>query len=722
MNDFKYLIILFISLNCFFSTEVAAQGSIFTNLKNPVDIAQNYYDDKKFEQAIPYFHQAIDENKNVPDLIKLQLGECYYRSNKPSKAAKWLGEGLKSGGLDQPRFFLYYAEVLSSQGKYTEAGTFYTLYRKNTNEVSRPKNKLEGIYQLNTFFEDTAYLSVEEIFVSENSNIFSPYIYNDQLYGVSNKTGHPAFKGSVSDYDLFKFDFFNNETIKTELPSPINSNSHEGPLTFFDDGKKIIFTRTVTTKVKPQGVLQLFYSELIHEKKNKWSNPEPLSFNNDSYSCGHPAISEDGKTLIFASDKPGGEGGMDLYITFDRNGEWSVPVNMGDEVNTEGHELFPLLDDQTLYFSGNGHGGLGGMDIYRSIVHNTQVVKVENMGAPINSPNDDFGISFKEGQRSGYFSSNRPTKSGNSDKVFRFHKSLVPSPHLSGIIMDFDNNLKVRGAEILLMNESGEILEQFFGGRNAQFRFELERNRNYKLMARRKGFASEETVVNTSDLFVDNQLIKLPLVLESLLLQGVIRDKENSGFIEGAKVILVDETNGHFYEYTTGDDGMYDFIMEEGSDYSLFVTKEGFFEKTLDIESFGLNYGLISYTVDMNPVISGEKLLFDDIMFDEGSATLTEDAKTELNNIAKVLNAQKFYKIKFYVHTDSRGDAVENMKLTQKRARGIKNYLVLKDIDQDRIQAFGLGESEPINKCVDGVDCTEPEYMMNIRVEAELTY
>ncbi|NMM49176.1 OmpA family protein [Marinigracilibium pacificum] len=700
---------------------IYAQGSIFTNLKNPVDIAQRYYDNQQYDQAIPYFHQGIEENKNIPDIIKLQLGECYFRTNNQKQAAKWLSEGLKSGGLEQPKFFLFYAEVLSSQGKYTEAGTFYTLYRKNTNEENRPKNKLEGIYQLNTFFEDTAFLTVNEIVTPEKSDIFSPYIYKNQLYAVGTKSGHPGFKGGA-DYDLFKVDIFNNDFVKTELPAPLNTKDHEGPMALYNQGTKVIFTRTVSTKEKPQGVLQLFSSELISESKEKWSTPKALSFNNGSYSCGHPAISEDGQTLIFASDKPGGKGGMDLYISINRNGEWSVPVNMGDEVNTEGHELFPLIIDQTLYFTGNGHGGLGGMDIYRAIVHNTQVVKVENMGAPINSPNDDFGISIYEDGRKGYFSSNRPTESGNGDKIFGFKKTLVPSPHLSGIIMDFDNNLKVRGAEVVLMNEAGEVIEQFFGGRNAQFRFELERNQTYRLVARRKGFASEERVINTSDLFVDNHLIKLPLVLESLLLQGVIRDKKNSGLIDDAKVILVDETNGHYYEYTTGDDGMYDFILEDGADYSLFVTKEGFFEKTLDIETFGLNYGLISYTVDMNPIVSNEKLLFDDIIFEDGTSDLTESAITELNNIAKILNLQKFYKIKFFVHTDSRGDATTNMQLSQERARKIKNHLVSKGIEKDRIEAKGLGETEPVNQCVDGVECTEPEYMMNIRVEALLNY
>ena len=153
------------------------------------------------------------------------------------------------------------------------------------------------------------------------------------------------------------------------------------------------------------------------EQNGKWSNVIPFQYNSAEFSVGHPAISEDGSTLYFVSDMPGGFGGTDIYVTRKHALGWSTPENLGPEINTEGNEMFPFLqENRTLYFASNGHTGLGGLDIFMYDLKNLQVT---NVGVPINSSKDDFGLIVSENGKQGFFSSNRDDING-SDNIYQF--------------------------------------------------------------------------------------------------------------------------------------------------------------------------------------------------------------------------------------------------------------------------------------------------------------
>lgn len=190
---------------------------------------------------------------------------------------------------------------------------------------------------------------------------------------------------------------------------------HEGPAVFFDQDRKVIFTRSNGRK-SPDDTRNL--QLMIAEKKpsGKWSTPKKL-FANPGYSTAHPATYDQGTVLYFSSDRPGGYGGSDIYRSRFANGSWSQPENLGPAVNTAGNELFPTLDSEgILYFASNGHGGLGGLDIFR--FKTTETGELVNLGYPINSSADDFGIIFSQDQMEGYFSSRRT----GADRIFRFEK------------------------------------------------------------------------------------------------------------------------------------------------------------------------------------------------------------------------------------------------------------------------------------------------------------
>jgi tetratricopeptide (TPR) repeat protein len=205
----------------------------------------------------------------------------------------------------------------------------------------------------------------------------------------------------------------------------INSRYHEGPATFSRDGLTIIFTRNNTSggraKQSAEGVTKLkLYT--ARQQNGTWSDVAELPFNSDEYSVGHPSLSRDEQLLYFASDMPGGFGGTDLYVSRYQNGRWGRPVNLGEDINTKGNELFPFVDNAgNLYFSTNGRKGLGELDIYyatlTTLATGLIVQSVEHLDAPINSPKDDFGLITDADRRGGFFSSNR--REGNDD-IYRF--------------------------------------------------------------------------------------------------------------------------------------------------------------------------------------------------------------------------------------------------------------------------------------------------------------
>ncbi|MBK6977559.1 MAG: PD40 domain-containing protein [Cytophagaceae bacterium] len=210
----------------------------------------------------------------------------------------------------------------------------------------------------------------------------------------------------------------------------LNSKYHEGPCTFFDNAQKIIFTRNGNSGgggifgQKKEGIsrLKLYSAE---KKSNDWGNIKELAFNSDDYSCGHPSVDKTDKILYFVSDMPGGYGGTDLYMSKFINGTWSKPENLGGKVNTVGNEMFPFIaPDGQLYFSSDGHPGLGDLDIFvaKTDPSNGKVLgKARNVGAPLNSQNDDFGIITDSNRNFGYFSSNRK-RGGSDDDIYKFNR------------------------------------------------------------------------------------------------------------------------------------------------------------------------------------------------------------------------------------------------------------------------------------------------------------
>lgn len=315
---------------------------------------------------------------------------------------------------------------------------------------------------------------------------FSPIFYNNAMIITSDREfdlvnyGESRWKKHAL-LNLFKVDFkvFNNDSIVYEEPElfepKFRSSSHTGPIAIHPNGKVAVFTqvnyKTDTKKKVKKHKPKLYVSEY---ENGKWSKPEVLPFIDAEFAFGHPSFDESGNTLIFSSDQKDGFGGDDLYVVSFTNGEWGSPKNLGSKINSKNDEVFPHLYNGKLYFASDRSGGLGGLDIYVSeLVQEETFSEPKNVGEPLNSRKDDFGIYFRSDNQ-GYFSSNRDGGEG-ADDIYRYNvieKLIVESDFVAGKFQyrNLDGS-GANGLDVMLLDEDGNLVYKTQTNEEGEFLF-----------------------------------------------------------------------------------------------------------------------------------------------------------------------------------------------------------------------------------------------------------
>ncbi len=540
----------------------------------------------------------------------------------------------------------------------------------------------------------------------------------------------------------------------------LNSKYHEGPTVFYDDGNKIIFTRSAPpsntslwSKIRGEEVtrLKLFSAEM---KGKDWANIRPLPFNSDEYSCGHPAISEDGSLLFFVSDMPGGFGGTDIYYVVFANGRWGVPVNAGPRINSPGDELFPFLDDAgNLYFSSDGLPGLGSLDLFMTKidpVSRAVISPVRNLGAPLNSQYDDFGILTDSKRETGYFSSNRK-RGGSDDDIYRFTRTgpMYGCRDLVVVVRDKRDNKPLENIRFGYKTAGAETYTTT--GRQGMTGLCLEADQHFVLDFEEEGYQSRSVKfsnMESSDFEPDTLVVLLEKIEPVLPVADALRaetgegrlvNKWSSGHntsfravitdgngtpIAGARVRWINKCNGEVAEMMSRSDGTVEFIRDLECDYELVSAKDGYalsrdvigkvIKKTLFGKKVTRPVSASLFSSKLYKV--GDVIRLENIYYAADDYKLNQAARNELVKLADVMKKYPDMVIEVTSHTDSRGSALANRLLSERRAKEVHNFLT-RYIDKERIKALGKGESEPVNKCGDGVQCTESEHARNRRTE-----
>jgi len=389
------------------------------------------YENLAYKEVIKIYENK--EELSLEDMERLANG---YRLNHDTEnAALWYGQVVKQS--NSPINYLYFAQALQSSGDYEKAKKYFLKYNElvgNNAHDQRGKNLAEAIDRMNNWEnEEDVILKEERALNSENLD-FSPTFYKDGIVFVSSRKSSDRGKYKWTDEPFMNL-YYAQENEEGELSSIssfsklINSKFHEGPVAFSKSFDRIFFTRNdhlngkVNTNKK--GVMKLGIFTALKDGDN-WTAPRSIDFNTPEYEECHPSLSSDGNYLYFASDREGGQGGMDIYVSEFQAGKWSTPVNLGPTINTPGNDVFPFIhDDGTLYFASDGWGGLGGLDIFYSEKDaNEDWTKVSNMGTPYNSRKDDFGIILNVLGTEGYLNSSRSGGKGKDD-IYSFKRNVI---------------------------------------------------------------------------------------------------------------------------------------------------------------------------------------------------------------------------------------------------------------------------------------------------------
>ena len=277
--------------------------------------------------------------------------------------------------------------------------------------------------------------------LNSNDMDYCPLIYKDGLVFTSTRKHKGQNKKLFKSYKKkFSYLFFSKRDTRGQYHKPeplegaINGRYHEGAATFNKEGDVMFFTRNNNNGKNKFGKIDLKIYTAKNIKGNWNDTNEIKAINGDGYSTCHPSISSDGKRLYFASNRNGGYGGMDIYVSYFLDGEWQYPINLGPEINSDGNEIFPFIDDTNqLYFSSDGHEGNGGQDIFKSVWLDTKDdeswSKAANLGLPFNSIKDDFGFSIYNNNQEGFFTSTRAGGQGHDD-IYTWRKAFVAQVQL----------------------------------------------------------------------------------------------------------------------------------------------------------------------------------------------------------------------------------------------------------------------------------------------------
>ena len=446
------------------------------------------------------------------------------------------------------------------------------------------------------------------------------------------------------------------------LKGDVNTRYHEADAAFTKDLKTVYFTRNnyynekLARDSKDWGNLAMFKATV--NDKGEWVNIIPMPFNDVQYSVGHPALSEDEKTLYFVSDMPGSYGKTDVYkASINQNG-FGSPINLGPEINSTSKEFTPFIDGDVMYYSSDRPGGLGGLDVYATQLSEFQPEPIW-LNKPINSAADDFAFVMNKTTRYGYFSSNRAGGMGDDD-IYSFIEEepviFKCKQLITGIVKDKNTTEIIKGATVAVKNVDGSIAKSVEVDNSGAFKLSVYCDTEYILEGSKAGYTPQKKSFTTSN--VSGKETKLLILLG----RGDIVEQ------------VLDE------------------VIPEG-------LPEELPEEIVKVRPS-------TYVVNIEP-----------IYFELNSSYLNKEAKGELEKVVDLMNRYPEMIIESGSHTDSRGIEGYNIWLSDRRAKSTVSYIISKGIDPSRITGKGYGETQLINGCSDGVDCTEAQHAMNRRTE-----
>lgn len=565
-----------------------------------------YYDAANTYRKV-YNKLTKPENRSTRGEIAFLMGQCYTRLGQSARASAAFQNAIRYQYPDSTALLLL-AQNQQAEGKYADALKSYEQYLELTPADATALNGAAGCrLAIASKEHPTRYVVKQNKIFNSRRADFSPMFIDtsfDQLYFTTTNekvTGdHRSEITGMKKGDVwFSRKNERGEWLKPEpVEGELNTEMDEGIISFSPDGSTMYLTKARRSPTSNTGV-EIYTSQ---RSDAKWSTPVKLDITADTLSSyGHPAVSPDGQWLYFTSDMPGGMGGRDLWRINLKERSGSLE-NLGEFINTPGDDMFPYCrTDSILYFASDGHPGFGGLDLFKATLTPSGGWRVENMGQPVNSAADDFGITFGPGE-SGFFSSNRGDARGY-DHIYSFELPDLRI-NISGYVLDKDEE-PVPYAIIRIVGNDGSNRKEV-ARNDGTFSFPLNRGVKYVMLAGAKGYLNARQEFRADD-------------------------------------------------------------AEEDAEYF----------------------------VDFILASINKPVVIDNIFYDFDKATLRPESKTALDEMVQTMNDNPNVTIEMASHTDRKGSEEYNIKLSQRRAQSVIDYLVEAGISPDRMQAMGYGKSRP---------------------------
>lgn len=642
----------------------------------------HYFDAGEYNLSLPQFEKAAKGDID-PKRLNYYTAEAYRLSNRLAEAAPFYQKAIDAGTIE-PEVRLHYAYALKAQGKYAEALTQLQQYvdgkpssKVNLEKAQRELGTLRAV--------DAIAARKTELVLKNMGNLntpgseFAPVVQGEELIFTASRKDLTYKNNGLPMLGLYRTKL-NQKLDETGNGAQLFSNNvfqgdvNEGTPTFSKDGKMMVFARGNNGKRKGGLDVDLYISR---KNGDAWSVPQLLPISDSTAWDGSPTFSADGKVLYFASNRANSVGGVDLYrVNMDNSGRFGRPVNMGRDINTPGDEMFPYVAaDGKLYFASDGHPGLGKLDVFVA-TRSQGVIRVENMGQPINSPADDFGYVLMEPGK-GFLVSNRTGGKGDDDLYF-FDTTTPSDTPIAQRDPNNPNNPNNPNDPNNPNNPNGtgapKIVRYFLAGTVS---------------------ANEQPV--------------FPL--------------------DSVKVRIVDDSSEEVVaEVTTGKPGTFGkYPLKEGKEYSIVAERKGYLTRREPFTMQGRSIPEIflkkaetdttfSVALLLDRLELNKTFVLDNIYYDLNKFNIRSDAAQELDKLVTILKDNPTLRIELSSHTDVRDTDSYNMKLSQNRARSAVEYIVSKGVEADRLIAKGYGETVLIVKNAK----TEEEHQRNRRTEFKI--
>ncbi|MEQ8908414.1 MAG: OmpA family protein [Vicingaceae bacterium] len=422
-----------------------------------------HYEFQEYDQAINWFKKSLEKDKTSYTAVKL-LANSYRKIRQFEKAELYYLLTVNSDST-VAEDHLYYGQVLKANGKLSAAKQQFLTFSEMAESSFLGNIMIQSIDEIKSWAESPKeFNSLPESKLNSAKSEFAPWFFQNWIYITSDRaenfyssessawTGDPFL--SIYQADTSILNNPENDDFR-EVNGLLTTKYHDGPLSINKQEDRIVISR-ISNEMRGNDFINRMKLYEGQYEKGKWKGFEPLPFNSDEYSVGHAAFADSGKTLYFASDMPGGFGGMDLYQTTRIEGDWSEPKNLGAAINTPLNEVFPYVKENVLYFSSDGYVGYGGLDIFYSKKLESGWQAPENIKAPINSNRDDFSIYFVT-DTTGYYASNREGGMGKDD-IYSFVKTPPQKRVEVHTILELQG-LPVEGVKVSLVDQNDSIVQ-----------------------------------------------------------------------------------------------------------------------------------------------------------------------------------------------------------------------------------------------------------------------